>query len=81
MKDMKPSGNRNPHENKYIVTVSQSSSPKRRFLIAILVAIILVVVGVLLAVLIPTYMRGKGKPESSSGKLCYLFISHCDANS
>ena len=48
---------------------------------AILVAIILVVVGVLLAVLIPTYMRGKGKPEGSSGKLCYLFIAHCDANS
>ena len=80
MKDMKPSGNRNPHENK-TVTVSQSSSPKRRFLIAILVAIILVVVGVLLAVLIPTYMRGKGKPESTSGKLFYLFIAHCDANS
>ena len=81
MEEMKPSGNRNPCKNKYIVTVPQSSSPKRRLLMAILVAIILVVVGVLLAVLIPTYMRGKGKPESSSGKLCYLFISHCDANS
>ena len=81
MEEMKPSGNRNPRKNKYIVTKLQSSSPKRRLLIALLVAIILVVVGVLLAVLIPTYMRGKGKPESSSGKLCYLFISHCDANS
>ena len=81
MKDMKPSEDRNPHENKYVVTVSQSSSPKRRLLIAILVAVILVVVGVLLAVLIPTYMRGKGKPKSSSGKLFYLFIAHCDANS
>ena len=79
MKDMKPSEDRNPHGNKYVVTVSQSSSPKRR--LVILVVVILVVVGVLLAVLIPTYMRGKGKPKSSSGKLFYLFIAHCDANS
>ena len=81
MEEMKPSGNRNPHKNKYIVTKLQSSSPKRRLPIALLVAIILVVVGVLLAVLIPTYMRGKGKPESNSGKMCYLFIAHCDAYS
>ena len=76
MKEMEPSEDKNPHSNKYIVTVSQSSSPNRRLLMAILVAIILVVVGVLLAVLIPTYMRSKGKPKSSSGKLCYLFIAH-----
>ena len=62
------------------MTVSQSSSPNRRLLMAILVAIILVVVGVLLAVLIPTYMGGKGKPESTSGKMCYVFIVRCDAN-
>ena len=81
MEEMKPSGNRNPRKNKYIVTTLQSSSLKRRLLIAILVAIIIVVVGVLLAVLIPTYTRGKGQPKSSSGKLCYLFIAHCDAYS
>ena len=81
MEEMKPSGNRNPCKNKYIVTVPQSSSPKRRLLMAILVAIILVVVGVIFALLISTYMRGKGKPESTSSKMCYLFISHCDAYS
>ena len=80
MEEMKPSWNRNPRKNKYIVTKLQSSSPKRRLPIAILVAIILVVVGVIFALLISTYMRGKGKPESTSGKMCYVFIVCCDAN-
>ena len=76
MEEMKPSWNRNPRKNKYIVTKLQSSSPKRRLPIAILVAIILVVVGVLFALLISTYMRGKGKPESPVVRcvMCSLFV-------
>ena len=59
---------KNPKGNKYIVTVTQSSSPNRRVLVSILVAAALVVLVVLLATLIPTYVTGKGKDKGSNGK-------------
>ena len=53
--------------NKYVVTVSPSSSPNRRFLVIIVAAVAVVALVVLLSTLIPIYATGKGKPDTSNG--------------
>lgn len=51
--------------NKYLVTVSPSSTPNRRFIVFILIAVALVALVVLIATLIPIYVTGNGEDKSN----------------
>ena len=55
---------RNPKANKYVVTVTPSFSPNRRFFVFVLAAVGLVTF-VLLATLIPIYVTGNGGDKSN----------------
>ena len=61
------SGEGNKKGSRYVVAVTPSSSPNRRFLVFILAAVALVTL-VLLATIIPIYVKGSGKNKSNHGK-------------
>ncbi len=63
------SGERNANGNKYVVAVMPSRSPNRRCLVFILVVVALVAIAVLLATLIPIYVKSSRKDKSNHGKL------------
>ncbi len=59
----------NENGDKYVVAVTPYRSPNRRCLVFILTFVALVAIAVLLATLIPTYVKGSGEDKSSHGKL------------
>lgn len=60
---------RNEKGDKYVVAVTPSRSPNRRCLMFILAVVALVPIAVLLATLIPIYVKGRGEDKSKHGKL------------